>query len=65
MWGDTVNTASRMESQGVPGRIQLSPGAYALLADGFVCEPRGSVEVKGKGSMDTWFLVGPKEPGPI
>jgi adenylate cyclase len=61
VWGDTVNTASRMESQGVPGRIQLSPGAYALLADDFVCEPRGSVDVKGKGSMDTWFLIGPSE----
>lgn len=62
VWGDTVNTASRMESQGVPGRIQLSPGAYALLADVFVCEPRGSVDVKGKGSMDTWFLIGPRQP---
>jgi guanylate cyclase len=57
VWGDTVNTASRMESHGVPGRIQLSPTTYELLKDDFVVEPRGLVEVKGKGPMETWFLV--------
>ena len=58
VWGDTVNTASRMESHGVPGRIQLSESAYLLVKDRFVCEPRGEVDVKGKGPMMTWFLVG-------
>jgi class 3 adenylate cyclase len=58
VWGDTVNTASRMESHGVPGRIQLSEATYELVKDDFVVEPRGVVEVKGKGPMETWFLVG-------
>jgi guanylate cyclase len=58
VWGDTVNTASRMESHGVPGKIQLSPSTYDLVKEDFLCEPRGLVEVKGKGPMETWFLVG-------
>jgi adenylate cyclase len=58
VWGDTVNTASRMESHGVAGRIQLSSSTYELIKDDFVVEPRGVVEVKGKGPMETWFLVG-------
>jgi class 3 adenylate cyclase len=60
LWGDAVNTASRMESQGAPGRIQLTRATYELLKDEFVCEPQGSIEVKGKGAMETWFLVGPR-----
>ncbi len=60
LWGDTVNTASRMESQGIAGKIQITRAAYELLKEEFVCEPRGKVEVKGKGEMDTWFLVGRK-----
>ena len=58
IWGDPVNTASRMESQGVPGRIHLSDATYELIRDEFECEPRGTIEVKGKGPMHTWFLVG-------
>lgn len=58
VWGDTVNTASRMETLGVPGRIQISPSAFALLKDDFVCEPRGVLDVKGLGSMETWFVNG-------
>jgi len=57
VWGDTVNTASRMETHGVPGRIQISPSVYQLLKDDFECEPRGLVDVKGKGPMETWFLL--------
>jgi adenylate cyclase len=58
IWGDPVNTASRMESHGVPGRIQLSDATYELIRNDFECEPRGTIEVKGKGPMRTWFLVG-------
>lgn len=57
LWGDPVNTASRMESSGVPGKIQITRDTYELLKDEFVCEPRGAVAVKGKGEMETWFLV--------
>lgn len=58
VWGDTVNTASRMESHGVPGRIQVNKTACRLIEDRFLLEPRGMVEVKGKGPMPTWFLLG-------
>ena len=60
LWGDAVNTASRMESHGTAGQVQIAEGAYELLKDEFVCEPRGLVEVKGKGAIRTWYLVGPK-----
>jgi class 3 adenylate cyclase len=58
LWGDTVNTASRMESTGVPGCIQVTDRAYRRLRDGYRFERRGLVAVKGKGEMVTWFLVG-------
>lgn len=58
LWGDTVNTASRMESHGVPGRIQVTERTYRRLRDAYLFEPRGPVEIKGKGIMDTWFLLG-------
>lgn len=58
LWGDTVNLASRMESHGEPGRIQVAPDTYELLRSQFRCEYRGQVTVKGKGAMDTWYLVG-------
>jgi adenylate cyclase len=57
VWGDTVNTASRMESQGVPGRIQITQATYERIKDDFHCEPNGATLVKGKGKMPTWFLV--------
>jgi adenylate cyclase len=60
LWGDAVNTASRMESHGAPGQIQITRATYELLRDDFVCEPRGTVEVKGKGPMEIWHLVGPR-----
>ena len=56
VWGDTVNTASRMESHSVPGRVQISAATRALLDDRFDFEARGSIEVKGKGTMETFFL---------
>ncbi len=58
VWGDTVNTASRMESHGVPGRIQVTEAMHAALGDRFRFEERGEIEVKGKGPMRTWLLVG-------
>lgn len=57
VWGDTVNTASRMESSGVPGRVHVSEDAHRLLVDRYELEPRGTVDVKGKGPMATYFLV--------
>ncbi len=65
LWGDTVNVASRMESQGVLGRIQLSDTTRDLLGDDWECECRGTIDVKGKGLMTTYLLVqGPAEPTP-
>jgi len=58
LWGDAVNTASRMESHSMPGEIQITRATYELLKDEFVCRPRGAIEVKGKGRMETWYLVG-------
>jgi adenylate cyclase len=58
LWGDTVNTASRMESHGVPGSIQVTQRVRDLLADRFEFKERGRIEVKGKGEMDTYLLVG-------
>ena len=59
IWGDAVNTASRMESHGVPGRIQISEATRNLIGDEFICTPRGEIDIKGKGPMKTWFLEDP------
>lgn len=58
LWGDTVNTASRMESHGLPGAVHLSSDSAALLGDGYRLEARGDVQVKGKGRMSTFLLAG-------
>jgi adenylate cyclase len=58
LWGDTVNTASRMESHGIPGRIQVTPAVEARLRSQFRFEPRGPIDVKGKGELETFFLIG-------
>ncbi|TMK77535.1 MAG: adenylate/guanylate cyclase domain-containing protein [Actinobacteria bacterium] len=58
LWGDTVNTASRMESQGIPGRIHVTARTRDRLADAFELEMRGEIQVKGKGPMTTYFLLG-------
>jgi adenylate cyclase len=60
LWGDAVNTASRMESHGTAGRIQITRATYELLADEFECEPRGTISVKGKGEIEVWYLIGPR-----
>ena len=56
LWGDTVNLASRMESTGVPGAIQVTRPVYEQLKDKFSFEPRGEIEVKGKGKVEAWLL---------
>lgn len=58
LWGDVVNIASRMETHGVPGEIQITRSTYERIRDEFVCEARGTIEVKGKGPLDTWLLRG-------
>ena len=60
MWGDTVNVASRMESLGETGKIQVSDDARERLKELFVLAPRGVVSVKGRGEMQTWWLTGRK-----
>jgi adenylate cyclase len=60
LWGDTVNMASRMESHGTPDAIQITRSTWELLRDDFVLEPLGLVDVKGKGPVETWRLVGPR-----
>jgi guanylate cyclase len=65
LWGDAVNIASRMESHSMPGKIQVTQTTYDLIADKFQFEPRGLTAVKGKGEMQTWFLVGEKWIRPV
>jgi class 3 adenylate cyclase len=62
IWGDTVNTAARMESHGLPGRVHISGHTYELIEDEFICESRGLIEVKGKGDMETWFVEQARTP---
>jgi class 3 adenylate cyclase len=58
VWGETVNTASRMESHGASGRILVTAAARADLGDAYALERRGEIEVKGIGPVDTWWLTG-------
>lgn len=60
LWGDTVNTASRMESNGEPDHIHISGDTRELLGDAYDVEARGEIEIKGKGPMNTFFLLGRK-----
>jgi class 3 adenylate cyclase len=62
LWGDTVNLASRMESTGVPGGIQVTRSVYERLKESFEFESRGTVQVKGKGETDVWLLHGHLHP---
>jgi len=61
VWGDVVNVASRMESHGMSGTIQIAQATYELIKDEFVCEPRGTVHVKGKGEMEVWLVKWAKQ----
>lgn len=64
LWGDVVNTASRMESHGEKGTIQITRATYDLIKDDYICDPRGNVHVKGKGDMDVWHVAGRKHQSP-
>ncbi len=58
VWGETVNTASRMESHGEPGRIQVTTVAKEELQEGYQFTPRGTIHLKGVGEVETWWLIG-------
>ena len=60
LWGDTVNIASRMESHGLPGCIQVTAATYERLKDKYEFEDRGKIQIKGKGEMNTYLLLGRK-----
>jgi adenylate cyclase len=60
IWGDTVNTASRMESSGAIGKVNISSSTYELVKDKFICTPRGKLEAKGKGLIEMYFVEGPR-----
>lgn len=62
LWGDTVNLASRMESQGEVGRVHVSAATHKLIENEFECISRGTLAIKGKGEMQTWFVAGQKTP---
>lgn len=60
LWGDAVNTASRMESHGSGGTIQITADTWHLVQNDFICEPRGKIKVKGKEEMEVWSVISPK-----
>lgn len=60
LWGDTVNVASRMECHGTSGRVQITASTYELIKNDFICEPKGSIMVKGKGVMPVWHVLAEK-----
>ena len=63
VWGDAVNVASRMESHGMGGAIQITKNTYNLIKDEFECQTRGTINVKGKGEMEVWLVVSEKGDG--
>ena len=65
VWGETVNLASRLESHGLPGEIQVSGAVREALGEGFLFESRGPIEVKGVGRLETWLLKQERGRGPI
>ena len=60
VWGDAVNIASRMESHSLPGKVHIGKATYELIKDDFECERRGVIPIKGKGEMETWFVLARK-----
>jgi class 3 adenylate cyclase len=65
LWGDTVNLASRMESNGVAGRVQISGEVFEALAGALPTEPRGAIAIKGRGEMETYLLTQPVARQPV
>jgi guanylate cyclase len=65
LWGDMVNTASRMESHGVPGTVQITESTHALVHGRFRCVSQGSVDIKGKGGLRTWIIDADRERHPL
>jgi guanylate cyclase len=65
LWGEAVNLASRMESHGQEGAIQITRSTYELVRDAFACEARGVVEVKGAGPTEVWHVTGRKAGAPV
>jgi class 3 adenylate cyclase len=65
VWGDTVNIASRLETNSAPGRIQVSGETRAALAHRYEFEPRGAINLRGRGRAVTWFLTGRKADAPV
>ena len=61
LWGDTVNVASRMESHGASGKIHITDATHEYLKNDFECASRGTIPIKGKGEMQTWYLLAPKK----
>jgi adenylate cyclase len=61
LWGDTVNVASRMESHGLPGEIQVTDATYQYLKHDYTFQSRGTIQVKGKGDMTAYLLIGRKQ----
>jgi class 3 adenylate cyclase len=57
LWGDVVNTASRMESHGVAGAVQVTESTRLLVDDDFECTPRGTIDVRGKGALPVWLVA--------
>lgn len=64
LWGDAVNTASRMESHGVEGQVQITQATYHLVAKEFICEAGGKIQIKGKGEMPVWLVRAERSPVP-
>ena len=60
IWGDTVNTASRMESSGAPGKVNICGSTHELVKDNFECTHRGKIDAKNKGQVDMYFVESPK-----
>ena len=60
LWGDAVNIASRMESHGVRGKVQITRATYELIRSEFICEDGGNVDIKGKGEMEVWHVIEPR-----
>jgi adenylate cyclase len=61
IWGDAVNTASRMESSGIPGEVNISGATYEIIKDNFNCQHRGKIAAKNKGEIDMYLVEGLKD----